>query len=123
MKEIIIQSEGRCLLNRNCDLEIPLHLACKDGNSEIVKILLGMMQESQNINFNKKMQLEAKNEVFGNTALHVAACIGCTEVARIILSMNDHDIDPVSLIQKQNKLKDTPVHNAASRNHVELVRL
>ena len=107
-------------MGRNSSSELPLHLACKnEENSEIVEVLLGRNRELGEINYHKEEQLEAKNEVFGNTPLHVAASLGNLEIVKIILS--DCDINPSDLLKKQNKLKDTPVHNAASRGHVRLV--
>ena len=107
-------------MRRNSSSELPLHLACKDEeNSEIVQILLGHNRELGGINYHKQEQLEAENEVFGNTPLHVAASLGNHQIVKIILS--DRDINPSDLLKKQNKLKDTPVHNAASRGHVRLV--
>ena len=89
----------------------------------MVKALLGIENGTRSVDERKykiKEQLEAKNEIFGNTPLHVAASVGNTEAVETILSVLH---DPKHLISKKNKLKDTPVHNAASKGHVRLVRM
>ena len=109
VNEIIKDSAGGCLLARNSDGEIPLHTACKDDeNNDIVKILLGYRDGMQ------KLQLIATNEIFGNTPLHVAACLGNEKIVHMILKCKDGK----SLLEKTNKMKDTPVHGAASRGHL-----
>ena len=56
------------------------------------------------------MQLEATNEIFGNTPLHIAACLGNERIVHTIL-----DCEGGRTLLKKNKIKDTPVHSAASR--------
>lgn len=97
------------MLYTNANDETPLHIACKfDENKDIVKDLL---------KYNAKQQLEAENEVFGNTPLHIAACLGNTQIVSEIL--NCENIDHKTLLNKRNKLNDTPAHGAASRGHVQ----
>ena len=115
IKEIIRDSAGECLLARNTDGEIPLHIACKDDeNNDIVIILLGCNAGRDGINYRQKLQLQVTNEIFGNTALHIAACLGNKSNVRTILDCKDGKL----LLKQKNKINDTPVHGAASRGHV-----
>lgn len=111
VREIIRNNPDDILLATNADKEIPLHIACKDDdNSNIVLDLLGYRQQQQ---------LEAVNGIYGNTPLHVAACLGKRKIVDTILECPNS----VSLLREKNKLKDTPVHSAASRGHVRYVNL
>lgn len=102
----IINSRRESLFARNADLEIPLHVACKDDeNKGIVEVLLKKDHERQ---------LKAVNRIYGNTPLHIAACLGNREIVDEILKCGNS----THLLKKINKLKDTPVHSAASRGHV-----
>ena len=62
----------------------------------------------------QKSQLKATNEIFGNTPLHIAACLGNDGIVRTILDCEDGK----TLLKMTNKIEDTPVHGAASRGHV-----
>ena len=107
-------------MSRNADGEIPLHTACKyDENNDIVEILLGCKARKDGINYQQKLQLEATNEIFGNTALHVAACLGNEKIVSTILKCEDGKL----LLKNKNKMRDTPVHGAASRGHLRYVYL
>ena len=66
------------------------------------------------INYHQSSQFEATNEIFGNTALHIAACLGNEKIVSTILGCQDGRM----LLKKKNKIGDTPVHGAASRGHV-----
>ena len=115
IKEIITDCTGDCLLERNAVGEIPLHIACKnDENNDIVGIILGCTAGRDGVNYRQKLQLEATNEIFGNTALHIAACLGNERIVHTILDCKDGTL----LLKKKNKINDTPVHGAASRGHV-----
>ncbi len=101
------------LLDRNNDGELPLHLACKhEKNSDLVKYFLsfGIYRE----------QLTAKNNIFGNTPLHVAAFHGNEMIVDTIMSNCDERIIN-ELLKSRNKLGDTPVHAAAAKNHLRFV--
>ena len=99
----------------NADGEIPLHTACKnDENNDIVIIILGCNAGRDGINYRQEDQLKATNDIFGNTPLHIAACLGNERIVRTIL---DHGNSKMFL-KKTNKIGDTPVHGAASRGHV-----
>ena len=99
----------------NADGEIPLHTACKhDENSDIVKVLLGCNAGRDGTDYQQKWQLQATNEIFGNTALHVAACLGNQVIVDTILNCEEGRL----LLKKENKMRDTPVHGAASRGHL-----
>ena len=99
----------------NADGEIPLHTACKnDENNDIVIIILGCNAGRDGINYRRQVQLKATNDIFGNTPLHIAACLGNEKIVHTIL---DHENSRM-LLKKMNKIGDTPVHGAASRGHV-----
>ena len=115
VKQIIRERAASTILARNEDQQIPLHLACKyDENNDIVKVLLGVKEKVDGVDYQQKRQLEAKNGIYGNTPLHTAACIGNTEIVRTILECENSE----ELLKKANKLKDTPVHCAASGGHI-----
>ena len=115
INEIIRESGGDCLLARNADGEIPLHTACKDNeNNDIVTTILGCNAGRDGINHHQSSQLKATNEIFENTPLHIAACLGNEKIVRIILNCGDGEM----LLKETNKIGDTPVHGAASRGHV-----
>ena len=111
VREIVRNNPDDITLATNADEEIPLHIACKDDdNSNIVQVLLG---------YRHQQQLKAINGIYGNTPLHIAACLGNREIVDTILKCPNS----VSLLREKNKLKDTPVHSAASRGHVRYVNL
>ena len=117
INEIIRESGGVCLLAKNTDGEIPLHTACKyDENNDIVTIILGCNagRDGHGINYYQSLQLQATNEIFGNTPLHIAACLGNEKIVSTILGYGNGRM----LLKKKNKIGDTPVHGAASRGHV-----
>ena len=117
INEIIRESGGVCLLAKNTDGEIPLHTACKyDENNDIVTIMLGCNagRDGHGINYHLSLQLQATNEIFGNTPLHIAACLGNEKIVNTILGYGNGRM----LLKKKNKIGDTPVHGAASRGHV-----
>jgi ankyrin repeat protein len=115
IKEIIQDSGGDCFLARNADGEIPLHTACKDiENNDIVIIILGCNAGRDGINYHQSSQLQATNEIFGNTPLHIAACLGNDSIVGTILECGNS----TALLKETNKIGDTPVHGAASRGHV-----
>ena len=120
VKQIIRQNADSCFLAMNVNGEIPLHIACKldEKHYDLVELLLGYNDGSDGINYKQKEQLEAVNEIFGNTPLHVAACLGNKKIVNGILKCQDG----ISLLEKKNKLRDTPVHAAASRGHLRWVK-
>ena len=77
-------------------------------------IILGCDAERDRINYRQKLQLETTNEIFGNTPLHIAACLGNERIVQTILDCENGKM----LLKNKNKIGDTPVHNAASRGHV-----
>ncbi|WP_257264488.1 ankyrin repeat domain-containing protein, partial [Endozoicomonas sp. ONNA2] len=74
---------ARMLIDRGADVaadhqgETPLHLAAKQGNTEIVKTLLA----AEGINVNEK-------DDDSQTALHYAACMGHAEIIEALLADN-----------------------------------
>ena len=99
---------------KNNEGELPLHLACKhERNSELVKYFLS-------IRIYHQFQLITKNDIFGNTPLHVAAFLGNEVIVDTI--MNNCDKRLINeLLESRNKLGDTPVHAAAAKNHLRFV--
>ena len=71
-----------------------------------MKALLGCDAGRDEINYRQKEQLEATNEIFGNTPLHVAACLGNKEIVKTILNTEHGQL----LLKKENMLRDTPAH-------------
>ena len=115
VKQIIRDRAASSILARNEDQQIPLHLACKyDENNEIVKVLLGVKDNVDGVDYQQEQQLKAENGIYGNTPLHTAAGIGNTEIVKTILACESSE----ELLKKTNKLKDTPVHSAASGGHI-----
>ena len=98
------------LLVENEDGELPLHLACKhEKNSGLVESLLARKTK-------QKEQLIAKNGIFGNTPLHVAAFLGKKLIVEAIMKSCDEELIK-ALLEEKNKLGDTPVHAAAAKDH------
>ena len=104
-----VVNKEELLLQKNDSGETPLHLACKFNEKEIVDVLLSDHIDKQKL-------IKEANEIYGNTPLHVAALLGHHEIVEMILNKCS-DVNEV--LQLPNKLKDSPVHAAASRGHVE----
>ena len=74
----IINNKRELLTEVNENGEIPLHLACKFNMQDAVEVLLKHSIENQ---------LKAKNKIYGNTPLHVAALLGHHEIVCKILEV------------------------------------
>ncbi|KAJ7053878.1 ankyrin repeat-containing domain protein [Mycena amicta] len=78
--------------------------AAREDNEEM---LLEVFEQGEfNINF---------QDGLGNTALHYAASLGCTDVLEHILEHDDCDVDPINRLEKA-----TPLHLAVRIEDPEL---
>ena len=84
---------------------LPLHLAARRGNEEIVKVLL----------YQPMVHVDAKDDS-GKTALHLACSEGHTKVCQILLTYGA-DIKAIS----EDKM--TPLHCAIQNCHSEVARM
>ena len=118
VSRILNEEKGKEHLTQSNDLgEFPLHLACKHGNVDIVKILLGLNTEGTTVaEYKQRNQMEKRNKVFGNTPLHLAALFGYVEIVKLLLELDDED---TLLLEVRNRLKNTPVHLAAIKGRLE----
>jgi len=85
----------------------PLMYAVQTGNEEIVQTLLKHSGAKSSMNATDKT---------GNTALHLAALLGHTNIAQFLLSASP------SLLSSSNTNGETPLHLAAAENNVEVVK-
>jgi len=120
----------------------PIHVACFEGNNDVLKCVLQSIEE-ENVRMklmsardktdNVPLHLACKNgnvgitidlienksdvlatNVYGHTPLHVAACYGYTKITRI-LKQKMRSIDVT------DKFKQTPLHRAAKYNQTETI--
>lgn len=84
---------------------IPLHLAARRGNDDIVKVLLDQPEPD----------VDAKDGA-GKTALHLACREGHRKVCQVLLNFGA-DIKAVSAD------KMTPLHSAIQNGHTEVARM
>lgn len=84
--------------------ETPLHVAAKQGNTEIAKLLI---ENRANVNATNKK---------GETPLHLAAKQGNTEIVEFLIE-KDADID------FHDKKARTPSHHAAINGKTEILKL
>lgn len=87
------------------DSNTMLHWAASSGSEEIVQLLL-----------DKKADIAAQNNI-GNYALHCAAYAGHLAVCNLLVAGKKVNVN------LENVKKLTPLHEAVSRGHVEIVQL
>ncbi|KAK3742095.1 hypothetical protein QZH41_017551, partial [Actinostola sp. cb2023] len=82
----------------------PLHLACKRGYVETVKVCL-----------HHNADLEARNDIVGNTPLHVAAQAGQVDIVEML-------IDQGAAVTLTNALQRLPIHLASLFGHCDVIK-
>lgn len=117
MSRIVKEWKGKdYLVEGNTFWESPLHLACKSGNIDIIKILFGYDDKVASISvYNRKIQMKMQNKVFGNAPLHLAALFGYDEIVMLLLELDNEK----QLVKMHNRLKNTPVHFAARKGNLK----
>ena len=107
------------LLQVNVKAETLLHVAAKDGHSDMVEVLIKSSAKAQNgelesgIGAAKQMLRMTNNE--GNTALHEAVKYNHLDVVKI-LTKEDPDFTYAS-----NNRGETPLYIAAAKKSLEIV--
>jgi len=76
----------------NTDHNTPLHMACRKGHVETVKVLL-----KHNADF------DSRNDIVSNTPLHVAAQAGQVDIVKVL-------IDTGASVNSINALRRLPIH-------------
>ena len=82
---------------------VPLHLACEGGNADVVKLLL----------LNGADIETAKEEEV--TPLHIAACLGFVEIAKILVGVTKE------IVEASDAFQQTPLHRAAHYNQCDMI--
>ncbi|KAL0005497.1 hypothetical protein SO802_013058 [Lithocarpus litseifolius] len=91
-----------------------LHVAAKFGNVQIMKRVLDL-----------KPSLLYKTNCEGNTALHIAASLGHSDMTKLlIMYANRQEVEMrKELLRKQNRENSTALHEAIKYNHYAIVEL
>lgn len=136
-----MREKGISLLLKNDEQQTPLHIACKEGFDDIVKLLIKYgfderksLVSAQDNEYNVPLHLacEGGNEIVvqvlllngGNieavkedeiTPLHIAARLGFTKIAKILLNADRNIIDASDANQQ------TPLHRASQYNQCEMI--
>jgi len=84
--------------------EAPFHIACREGQVEVVRLLLDRGADIEAMTF------------AGSTSLYVACGNNMLEVARLLF-------DRGAGLEVKTKVGSTPLHLASRRAHMEIVRL
>ena len=112
-------------VEKDNDGNTPLHSACKNGYTEIVKILL---ESGINLNVNEK-------DNNGDTPLHSACKRGYTEIVELLLDAGKNKSSYAKIVQsllntginlninEKDSNGDTPLHCACQRGYTEIVKL
>ena len=82
-----------------------LHISAKNGNAEMVKLLL-----------KHNATIDAKTFGYDETPLHIASEKGHLEVVKLLL---DHKAS----INETDKYRETPLHKAAEKGHLKIVKV
>ena len=86
-----------------------LHIACYNGNVEIVKVLLQIEEGSLNVN---------ERDNHGRIPLHLACLKGRTEIVKLLIDIGER----LNINEKDSK-GSTPLHIACKIGHTKIVRL
>ena len=96
--------------------ETPLHVACENGRTEIVKLIILASKEHG-------IDLNAKDELFGQTPFLLACYLGNTEIMKLFLdSSEEYDID-LTCSTKSTILHKSAFHLACKQGTIEPVEL
>ena len=142
----------KALLDAGADLrakgrvkKTPIHLACTEGNIDVMRVLLEHVENSEN-GYDISEMLEDKNGE-GETVLHVAVRGGCQEIVKLCLhkgakvrATRGNSVHPLHIaaihghveiaacliehnanIEETNALRETPLHIAAGCNKTRMV--
>ncbi|XP_044178516.1 transient receptor potential cation channel subfamily A member 1 homolog [Acropora millepora] len=108
----------KALLDAGADLRAkdhvkrtPIHLACIEGNIDVMQVLLEHVENSEN-GYDISEMLEDKNGE-GETALHVAVKGGCQEIVKLCLHKG-------AKVRARRGNSAHPLHIAAIHGHVEI---
>ena len=94
----------------------PLHIACDNGRTEIVKLIILASKEHG-------IDLNAKDELFGQTPFLLACCHGNTEIMKLFIdSSEEYGID-LNCSTKSTDLHKSAFHLACKYGPIEAVEL
>jgi cytohesin len=103
---------------KSADGKTPLVLAVENGHEDAVKALLRLGADvelkAKTSPHNTRAILDSESQE--RTPLHVAAALGRTGLAKLLL-------DSGASLKARDESRETPLHVAAAGNHVEAVRL
>lgn len=136
-----MKAQDLSLLLRNDERQTPLHIACKQGSDDIVKLILRYgFEERRDLvrvydnKYNAPLHLACEG---GNAAvvrvlllngadiettkeeevtpLHIAACLGFVEIAKILVSVTKE------IVEASDAFQQTPLHRAAHYNQCGMI--
>ncbi|XP_034242517.1 ankyrin repeat domain-containing protein 16-like [Thrips palmi] len=103
--QLLLENGGSALLrDKNKDGWNSIHVAVREGDTSIVKLLLEADPDC------KEVTMRSNN---GRTPLHTAALHGCTEVVKQLLNISAVDLN------SKDSCGATPVHDAVRSGNVE----
>ena len=132
---------GMSLLLQNDEHQTPLHIACKEGLPEVVKLILQhgfderrFLVSALDNEFNVPLHLACEGgsrevvhllllnnadimavKVEDITPLHIAARLGFTDIARILVEAR------VEIVEECDASQESPLHHAAQYDQCEMI--